>query len=116
MKINENTTIHDLRRAGAKIRVVHYRRLRGDTENWHPVSSLKNKTNLSSKGGITEMQVTLPDGRDYSITAKCADVDSFNRKIGIKICLGRLSKVLNEGTELDQVILKTPETKLIQNV
>ncbi len=46
-------------------------------------------TEYNPKGGITIIAVTSPDGRNAIGKSKCSDKDSWNRKMGNQIALGR---------------------------
>lgn len=87
---------------GSKIYVTHFRYT--DGYKLHPI--LKNpvlmpakeiresKLGFHSKGGMTEVFVTLSDGREALGHALCSRKDNFNRKIGRNIALGRALKEL----------------------
>ena len=88
-----NHSIHQLRKQGYKIRVIHFR-LPGP----QPIQKLReSKTPPESKGGITRIELTTPDGKDYQAEAKCSKQDSFNRRIGNQICLGRIFKQIENS-------------------
>ena len=89
-------TIEKLRQSGFKVRVIHTRHyetvLRGMSG---PVSR------LSGKGGSTKIEVTTPDKViTIAAEAKCSVEDSFNRKLGNSIALGR---VVSKLTQFDYV-------------
>lgn len=46
-------------------------------------------TEYNPKGGNTIIEVTTPDGRNVIGTSKCSDKESWNRKMGNQIALGR---------------------------
>jgi hypothetical protein len=80
----KNTTIKDLRYAGYKVRVLHSR----------PTSyqcKLDGKVPVvSAKGGTTVIEVTTPDGKKtVKGISECSNKDSWNRKVGNRIALGR---------------------------
>jgi hypothetical protein len=80
-------TIHQLRRAGWKVRVIH-----GFTNHnlpYGPVSS-KNQEPLSER--FTRIELTSPDGNDSTGIAYCSKQDQWNRKLGNRIALGRALK------------------------
>ena len=80
---NRNTpTIHQLRRAGWKVRVIH-----GFTYESHIGNEI---TNLSDR--FTRIELTSPDGKDSSGIAYCSKNDQWNRKLGNRIALGRALK------------------------
>ena len=69
-------TIHQLRRAGWKVRVIH-----GviDEDNF-----------LSDR--FTRIELTCPNQKDSVGTAYCSRKDQWNRKLGNRIALGRALK------------------------
>jgi hypothetical protein len=75
-------TIHQLRKNNYKVRVMHGR-IKGSTGEIFP------------KGGITVIELTTPDGsKTVSGKAECSEIDTFNRKLGNQIALGRAVKQL----------------------
>ncbi len=80
-------TIHQMRRAGWKVRVIH-----GLTNNnllFAPVST-KDKQPLSDR--FTRIELTNPDGKDSTGIAYCSKEDQWNRKLGNRIAIGRALK------------------------
>jgi hypothetical protein len=75
--------IAQLRREGYKVRVLHSRpivyqqKIDGSVKVFSPT------------GGKTTIQITTPEGRDVVGEATCSDKDSWNRKFGNQIALGR---------------------------
>lgn len=67
-------TIHQMRRAGWKVRVIH-----GEME-----------TPLSDR--FTRIELTSPDGKDATGIAYCSKGDQWDRKLGNRIALGRALK------------------------
>ena len=67
-------TIHQMRRAGWKVRVIH-----GYME-----------TPLSDR--FTRIELTSPEGKDAIGTAYCSKGDQWDRKLGNRIALGRAIK------------------------
>jgi hypothetical protein len=85
---NRNTpTIHQLRRAGWKVRVIHG--LTNHNLPYGPVSS-KNQEPLSDR--FTRIELTSPEGEDSNGIAYCSKGDQWNRKLGNRIALGRALK------------------------
>ena len=80
-------TIHQLRRAGWKVRVIH-----GVTNNNLPFApvSTKNKQPLSDR--FTRIELTSPESKDCTGIAYCSKEDQWNRKLGNRIALGRALK------------------------
>jgi hypothetical protein len=76
--------IHELRKAGYKVRVLHGRLSGRDGR-------------ISPRGGFTAIELTTPDGKtSVAATAECSLKETFNRKIGNNIALGRAIKKLKE--------------------
>lgn len=69
-------TIHQLRRAGWKVRVIH---------------GVTDKDNLLSDR-FTRIELTCPDKKDSVGIAYCSRKDQWNRKLGNRIALGRALK------------------------
>jgi hypothetical protein len=77
-------TIKDLRQSGYKVRVLHHRnvvyqqRIDGSVKVFSP------------KGGKTIIDITTPDGsKTVTGFSQCSEKDSWNRKLGNSIALGR---------------------------
>ena len=78
---NRNTpTIHQLRRAGWKVRVIH--------------GKYENSNELFDR--YTRIELTSPNGKDSSGIANCSKKDQWNRKLGNRIALGRALKNYQE--------------------
>lgn len=75
-------TIHQLRRAGWKVRVIH-----GFTNEKYMGNEI---TNLSNR--FTKIQITCPDKKDAEGISFCSKADQWNRKLGNRIALGRALK------------------------
>jgi hypothetical protein len=94
-------SVQILRQSGYKIRVTHKRKIDKIVNNVYDVMSLYDirQNNLQSltlpKGGQTTIEVTTPDKKDYTIHSYCNEADTYNRRIGVNICIGRLVKQLN---------------------
>lgn len=90
-----NTTVSQLRKDGAKVRVAHkrYRFNHEMTEDLYFSNELTGPER-HPKGGETIVQVSLSDGRNVEGIAKCSLHDSYNRKVGVSIALGRALKNL----------------------
>lgn len=70
-----------LRSMGYKVAVHHHRN--------------KNKDGtFMPKGGKTVLIIDSPSGQHFEGTAKCSNEDNYDKKLGIKIALGR-SGVIN---------------------
>lgn len=82
-------TIQELRNAGYKVKVLHFRdrifKSRMDTSF----------TGYESpKGGFTKVIIDSPEGDHYEGEAYCSKKDNYNKKLGVRIALGRCG-VLN---------------------
>lgn len=85
-----NQTVEQLRKSGHKVQIHHFR-VHNGMEN--PADMLKKAGVMPSpKGGKTEVKVKLPDGKEVFGVAKCSLVDCFNKKLGVRIALGRLEE------------------------
>ena len=73
-------SVYDLRKNGFKVRVNHYR----CTNNF---------------GGATVVDVTHPLGKTFTGTSLCNYQDQFNRKLGLRIALGRALKQFGYETK-----------------
>lgn len=71
-------TIHDLRKNGYKVRVLHHRK-----HDNRILGAVK------AKGGMTIVQITTPDGQDLEGRARCSNKDLYNKKLGVKVAVGR---------------------------
>jgi hypothetical protein len=77
---NRNTpTIHQLRRAGWKVRVIH-----GIYDEYDNGEQLYDR--------FTRIELTSPEGVDSMGIANCSKKDQWNRKLGNRIALGRALK------------------------
>lgn len=100
------TILDKLRKDGFRIRVTHYRNyelfqvLTEDSlvtiDQLVPLSDVPRYSipkeyhkHASSKGGRTTVEITTPDGREFIGTAICSNKENFNKKLSLKIALGR---------------------------
>jgi hypothetical protein len=67
-----------LRKAGFKVRVLHFR-----------VADHRILGGVYPLGGKTEVYVTTPNGEDFQGAAICSKKERFNKKMGVSIALGR---------------------------
>jgi hypothetical protein len=86
-----NFTIAQLRKKGYKVQVLHSRpivyqqRVDGSVRVFAP------------KGGVTVINITAPDGSVVTGAARCSEKETWNRKMGNQIALGR---ALNQLTDI----------------
>lgn len=85
-------TIQELRERGYKVRVLHFRdRIFKNRMDSNPYGY------ESPKGGMTRVVIDSPDGKHFEGESFCSKKDNYNKKLGVKIALGR-SGVNNERT------------------
>lgn len=111
-------TVQQLRAEGFRVQVYVFRlpseELRGlTTHHWNdqdvisysrPVTHMRlNKLEMWGFGGVTHMLVWTPEhkgatesGPDYEVQAVCSIKDQFRKKVGMAICLGRLTKAMSD--------------------
>ena len=102
MKIKSHNTIHELRKLGYWVGVTH---LRNDKygqmpfKNKHEIKAyyaskpIRDKDIISPKGGATIVEIVPPSKDKYfSSQAICNMKDTFNRRVALNICLGRIFK------------------------
>lgn len=92
--IENNQNVENLRKAGFKVRVSHsrYHVYTGDLHYRKFFET--NPYLISPKGGTTTVEITSKDNKNYIGKSKCSKKDSFNRKLGLNIALGRLCEVI----------------------
>lgn len=102
--------VHLLRKNGYKVRCIHKRYLmEGEEADGNKLVSRKDIHklfwhNVDAKGGLSIVEITTPDGQNADGEAACNKIDSFNRKIGLSIALGRAMKKL--GIEVDKISVR----------
>lgn len=74
-------TIEELRKSGYKIRVHHHRK--AGTEG------------INARGGKTVVEVTTPDGTTLVGMSRCSRKENFNKRMGVRIALGRAMSSLS---------------------
>ena len=106
--------VEQLRKMGYQVRVTHYRyepqqadqmRVRGlhvDKDAMTPMHELrasfeldqdngeKDTNYMDSHGGRTVIEIRLPDGHEVNDESICSIKDPFNKRKGVRICLGRI--------------------------
>jgi hypothetical protein len=69
-------TVSFLRKSGYKVAVMHTRK--------YDLYGVKNP-----KGGKTVIIIDSPHGEHFEGTAVCCSSDNYNKKLGVRIALGR---------------------------
>jgi len=91
-------TVQQLRNWGYKVRVLHNRLYNG-YHKWQvgsiPKSGHCGPIDPDAKGGSTEIVIDSPSGQHYHGLAICSKKENYNKKMGVRIALGR-SGVLNK--------------------
>jgi hypothetical protein len=72
-------TVKNLRQNGFKVRVLHVRKY--------------DLNGVSCKGGRTIVQISK-DGNTGEGESVCSDLDNYNKRLGVRIALGRAYKAL----------------------
>lgn len=92
--------IYNLRKNGFKIRVRHYRHAvtaitpgmdYSDKPGLYLVTkdNRKQYSHIQSTGGVTELDVTFPDGTNITSKAICSESDSYCKRLGCYIAFKR---------------------------
>lgn len=89
---NNMNTVKEFRQAGYKVRVIHKR----ETVLYRRGFSQTRR--ISEKGGETILQLRTPSGEEFEASAKCSKLDNYNKKIGVRIALGRIRKQLENNS------------------
>ena len=67
-----------LRKSGYKVRVKHFRKMSPE--------------GIRARGGKTLVEITTPDGENLVGLARCSRNENFNKRLGVRIALGRALK------------------------
>lgn len=86
-------TVQELRNKGYKVRVLHNRLYNG-YHKWQvgsrpPIGYMDAAIDPDTKGGSTEVIIDSPNGARYHSIAICSKKDNYNKKIGVRIAIGR---------------------------
>jgi hypothetical protein len=100
-------TIQKLRQAGFKVRVLHARHY-GTVSTKNAIRMSGYEKRLSGKGGDTRIEITTPDKQTTVVgIARCSLQDSFDRKLGNQIALGRALTEFEENHPQVKELLNT---------
>lgn len=83
------TTVQLLRDNGYKVRVTHYRYYTNTKLLRRSEANQQGFNQPKPNGGKTVVEVRTPDGTELVGNSVCSCSDSYNRKFGVKIALGR---------------------------
>jgi hypothetical protein len=94
-------TVQQLRNMGYKVRVLHCRLYNG-YHTWqvggHQYIQKNAPVDPDSKGGSTQVIIDSPDGQHFRGLAMCSKKDNYNKKMGVKIALGRSGVTCDKNT------------------
>lgn len=88
-------SVEQLRKLGYKVYVTHYRFYKDQGSNWLGQC----ETEIDTHGGETLVQIRGEDGTWYNGLASCSRKDQYNRKLGLRIALGRALKRIGLPTK-----------------
>jgi hypothetical protein len=103
--MNTIPTIAEMRKAGHKVRVIHYRNaFRHNTYDGVKINKLfiysKNNRNIPADfyldqcGGATTIDITTNSGADIKTSSRCHLNDNYNRKTGIMKAIAKIRNKL----------------------
>lgn len=97
-------TVEEIRKAGNKVRVTHYRYVNSHPRMLLPMYVIR-QNNLQdlidARGGLTTVEVVTSNGAIYNSVAECSKNDVFNTKEGVRVALERALSELRKNTFLD---------------
>ena len=93
-------TVHELRKQGYKVRVIHAREkayylIKTQLEESYEFFYSLRYAGISAKGGKTIIEISTPDGKETFGIAYCHPQDNYNKKEGVKQALARAFENLN---------------------
>jgi len=108
--MNNNITVHQLRKQGFKVCIEHRRRYFDVvnkrytflTKYEKSISELPEYVTMTATGGITTITITTPNGITGSGQAKCSKCDLYNKKIGVKLALHNALVVVSGTTHTEE--------------
>lgn len=82
-------TVQELRNKGYKVKVLHNRLYRGRFK-WQAVNhNFDGIIDPDTKGGSTHIIIDSPKGDHFEGVALCSKMDNYDKKLGVRIALGR---------------------------
>lgn len=93
-------TVQQLRNTGYKVRVLHNRLYSGYYKWENGMSAIEESKIIQpkikkillepdAKGGSTQVVIDSPNGEHFEGHAICSKKENYNKKLGVKIALGR---------------------------
>lgn len=97
--------VETLRKRGLKIRIRHLRYIapHGYLCAVHRSVGQRFGQATMTKGGETQVDIRLPDGREFHGEAKCSAEDTYNRRVGVWLAVKRAlarAKPLKDALEM----------------
>ncbi len=83
-------TVEQVKKDGFKVDIEHYRNLDGGLVRASILNKEKHK-DFSCRGGVTIVELSKGN-KSVRAIASCRDQENFNRKLGVRIALGRALK------------------------
>lgn len=90
-------TIESLKELGYKVYVTHFRYANANRRQLKPTNEFRANGMsglIHPKGGLTTIELKKGDVVAAKAEAKCSQEESFNKKIGLNICIGRVARQL----------------------
>lgn len=85
-------TVQELRNNGYKVRVLHNRLYNG-YHKWQvgarDHTRYTGPIDADAKGGSTQVIIDSPNGEHFQGLAICSKKENYNKKMGVRIALGR---------------------------
>lgn len=83
-------TVEQVKKDGFRVDIEHYRRL-GDALVRASILNKEQHKDFSCRGGVTIVELSK-DNKTVRAFANCRNEENFNRKLGVRIALGRALK------------------------
>ncbi len=96
--------VYNLRLSGIKVRIKHYRWVYDSLTNDYYLAHVTKENKKSviiddARGGRTEVEVTMHDGRSYSASSICHYMDNYNKRYGVYTAATRALKAAKEASK-----------------
>jgi|LakMenEpi03Aug12_release.lakeMendotaPanAssembly.Ray.scaffolds.fasta_scaffold64657_12 hypothetical protein len=98
-------TVQYLRNNGFKVRILHHRLHNGHYRSNHQGLLFNDMiSDPDSKGGFTKVIIDSPNGEHFVGSAVCNKTDNYNKKLGVRIAIGRSGVLNSDSVRLSQSI------------
>ena len=88
LKMKFDFSVNELRKSGYNVRVCHSRYCQDELVSYIDTEPC----NFNARGGLTTIQITTPDGTVLNGQARCSREETFSKKLGVRIAIGRALK------------------------